>query len=99
MDSRTYLANSGEFGVIKKFNGFDILLVVLGGATLIKKSMKWKVGEFYACAMAGFPRILFGRERGNLFEALGCITMPIQKISRQMVIIFQWSANIEISAG
>ena len=31
-----------------------------------KKSMKWKVGLFYARRMAGFPRILFGRERGNL---------------------------------
>ena len=33
-----------------------------------KKAMKWKVGEFYARAraMAGFPRILFGRERGEI---------------------------------
>ena len=36
--------------------------------------MKRKVGEFYARAMAGFPRILFGRERGNLrYARLGLI--------------------------
>ena len=36
--------------------------------------MKWKVGEFYAHRMAGFPIILFGRERGNLrFARLGLI--------------------------
>ena len=36
--------------------------------------MKWKVGEFYARRMAGFPRILFGRERGNLrYARLGLI--------------------------
>ena len=36
--------------------------------------MKCKVGEFYARRMAGFPRILFGRERGNLrYAGLGLI--------------------------
>ena len=36
--------------------------------------MKWKVGEFYARAMAGLPRILFGHQRGNLRHAtLGLI--------------------------
>ena len=55
-----------QFGRVrrsKKFNGFDISLVVLGGSTLIKKTMKWKVGEFCARRIPGFPRILFGRER------------------------------------
>ena len=45
-----------QFGQVwssKKFNGFDILLVVLGG------SMKWKEGEFYGRAMAELPRIIF----------------------------------------
>ena len=36
--------------------------------------MKWKVGEFYARRIPGFPRILFGRERGNLrYARLGLI--------------------------
>ena len=36
--------------------------------------MKWKVWEFYARGMAEFPRILFGRERGNLrYARLGLI--------------------------
>ena len=36
--------------------------------------MKWKVGEFSARALAGLPRILFGRERGNLrYARLGLI--------------------------
>ena len=40
--------------------------------------MKWKVGELYARAMAGFPRILFGRERGNLrYARLGLIKWMI----------------------
>ena len=28
--------------------------------------MKWKVWEFFARGIVEFPRILFGRERGNL---------------------------------
>ena len=36
--------------------------------------MKWKVGEFYALVMAGFLRIIFWRERGNLrYTRLGLI--------------------------
>ena len=39
-----------------------------------KKSMKWKARELYARGMAEFPRILFGRERGNLrYARLGLI--------------------------
>ena len=40
----------------------------------LKKTMKWKVGEFCARRIPGFPRILFGRERGNLrYARLGLI--------------------------
>ena len=36
--------------------------------------MKWKVGELYARRVPGFPRILFGHERGNLrYATLGLI--------------------------
>ena len=36
--------------------------------------MKWKEQEFYARAMADLPRILFGRERGNVrYARLGLI--------------------------
>ena len=48
-----------QFGRVwssKIFNGFEIFLVVLGGSTLIKKTMKWKEQEFYARAMAELPR-------------------------------------------
>ena len=67
-----------QFGRVwrsKKFNGFDILLVVLGGSTLLKNLIyEMKVWEFYARGMAEFPRILFGRERGNLrYARLGLI--------------------------
>ena len=77
-----------QFGRVwrsKIFNGFEILLLVLGGSTLTKKSMKWKVQEFYARAVAELPRILrssygwithnsFGRERGNVrYARLGLI--------------------------
>ena len=59
-----------QFGRVwssKIFNGFEILLVVLGGS---KKSMKWKEQEFYARAMAELP----GRERGNVrYARLGLI--------------------------
>ena len=51
----------------KIFNGFEILLVVLGGSTL-----GWQ--ELYARAMAELPRILFGCERGNVrYSRLGLI--------------------------
>ena len=40
--------------------------------------MKWKEEEFYARDMAGLPRILYGRERGNLrFARLGLIKWPM----------------------
>ena len=45
-----------QFGRVwssKIFNGFDILLVVLG------ESMKWKEEEFYGRAMAELPRLIF----------------------------------------
>ena len=59
----------------KKPNGFDILLVVLVGS---KKTMKCQEEEFYACAMAGLTRILYGRERGNLrYARLGLIKWPM----------------------
>ena len=58
----------------KIFNGFEILHAVLGGSTLIKKTMKWKEQEFYAHAMAELHRILFGCERGNVrYSRLGLI--------------------------
>ena len=58
----------------KIFNGFEILLVVLGGSTLIKTTMKWKEQQFYAHNMAKLPRILFGCERGNVrYSRLGLI--------------------------
>ena len=60
-----------QFGRVwssKIFNGFKILLVVLGGS-------RWKKQEFYARAMAILPRILFGRKRGNVrYARLGLIT-------------------------
>ena len=62
----------------KILNGFDILLVVLGGSTLIKKTMKCQEEEFYARAMPGLPRIFYGRERGNLrYARLGLIKWPM----------------------
>ena len=73
MDSGTYQGNFGRFWSSKKFNGFDLLLVGLGGSTLIK-TIKWTEQEFYARARAKLPRILFRREKGNLGEAkLGLI--------------------------
>ena len=58
-----------QFGRVwrsKIFNGFEILLIVLGGSTLRQ--------EFYARAMAELPRVLFGRERGNVrYARLGLI--------------------------
>ena len=64
-----------QFWSRKIFNGFEILLVVLGGSTLIKKkTMKWKEQQFYARNMAELPRILFGCERGNVrYSRLGLI--------------------------
>ena len=53
-------------------NGFEILVVALGGSTL--KKMKLKEQEFYARAMAELPRILFGCERDNVrYARLGLI--------------------------
>ena len=40
--------------------------------------MKWKEEELYARAMAGLPRNLYGRERGNLrYARLGLIKWPM----------------------
>ena len=72
-DSRTYQGNLGEFegvknSMVRYFAGSS------GWLDTYKKSMKWKVWEFYARGMAEFPRILFGRERGNLtYARLGLI--------------------------
>ena len=59
IDYRTYQGNLGEFEGVK--NSMDSIFY-------------WKVRELFARRMAGFPRILFGRERGNLRSArLGLI--------------------------
>ena len=50
----------------KIFNKFKILLLVLGGSTLIKRTMKWKGHELNAGAIAKLPTSLFGREQGNI---------------------------------
>ena len=58
-----------QFGHVltaKNVNGGCILLVGLGGPTLIKKSIKWESGLFPCHGMAELPRILFGHERGKL---------------------------------
>ena len=58
-----------QFGQVlktKNFNRCGILLVGLGGPTLMKKTMKWESGVFPCHGMAELPRILFGHERGNL---------------------------------
>ena len=69
IDSRTYQCNLGEFEWIRYFAGSTGWLDETS-----KKPMKWKVGEFYARRIPGFPRILFGRERGNLrYARLGLI--------------------------
>ena len=58
-----------QFGHVlkaKNFNRCGILLVGLGGPTLLKKTMKWESGVFPCHGMAELPRILCGHERGNL---------------------------------
>ena len=58
-----------QFGQVlkaKNFNRCGILLVGLGGPTLMNKTMKWESGVFPCHGMAELPRILFGHERGNL---------------------------------
>ena len=60
------LTQSGQVFKAKTFNRFVILLVGLGGTTLMKKTMKWESGVFPCHGMAELPRILFGHERGNL---------------------------------
>ena len=57
-----------QFGQVlkaKNFNRCGILLVGLGGPTLMRKTMKWESGVFPCHGMAELPRILFGHERGN----------------------------------
>ena len=60
------LTQSGQVSKAKTFNRCVILLVGLGGPTLMKKTMKWESGVFPCHGMAELPRILFGYERGNL---------------------------------
>ena len=60
------LTQSGQVLKAKTFNRCVILLVGLGGPTLMKKTMKWESGVFPCHGMAELPRILFGHERGNL---------------------------------
>ena len=72
-----------------------------------KKSMKWKVGESYARAMAGFPRILFGRERDNLrYARLGLIKWlmcsPRKTLRGKLLIRYQgltlrFAVNVDFS--
>ena len=57
-----------QFGQVlkaKNFNRCGILLVGLGGPTLMRKTMKWESGVFPCHGMAELTRILFGHERGN----------------------------------
>ena len=45
----------------KIFNGFEILLIVLGGWVAgWVKTIKWKEQEFYARAMAELPEFISG---------------------------------------
>ena len=60
------LTQSGQVLKAKTFNGCVILLVGLGGPTLMKTTMKWESGVFPCHGMAELPRILFGHERGTL---------------------------------
>ena len=60
------LTQSGQVLKAKAFNRCVILLVGLGGPTLMKKTMKRESGVFPCHGMAELPRILFGHERGNL---------------------------------
>ena len=47
--------------------------------------MKRKVGKFYARPMAGFPRILFGRERANLrYVRLGLIKWLMYSLQKTL---------------
>ena len=57
------LTQSGQVLKAKAFNRGVILLVGLGGPTLMKKTMKWESGVFPCHGMAELPRILFGHER------------------------------------
>ena len=64
-DSRTYQGNLGEFEGVK-IQWIRYFASSTGWLDeTYKKSMKWKVWEFFARGMAEFHRILFGRERGN----------------------------------
>ena len=60
------LIQIGQVLKAKMFNRCCILLVGLGGPTLRKKSVKWESGDLPFHGMAELPRILFGREEGNL---------------------------------
>ena len=60
------LTQSGQVLKAKTFNRCGILLVGLGGPTLMKKTMKGESGVFPCHGMAELPRILLGHERGKL---------------------------------
>ena len=60
------LTQSGQVLKAKIYSRCVILLVGLGGPTLMKKTMKWESGVLPCHGMAELPRILFGHERGNL---------------------------------
>ena len=60
------LTQSGQVLKAKTLNPCVILLVGLGGPTLMKKTMKLESGVFPCHGMAELPRILFGHERGTL---------------------------------
>ena len=60
------LTQSGQVLKAKIFSRCVILLVGLGGPTLMKKTMKWESGVLPCHGMVQLPRILFGHERGNL---------------------------------
>ena len=53
---------------------FKILVVVLGGSTLIKNLWNKKTSTFYPHVMAELPKIVFGRKQGNVtYRRLGLI--------------------------
>ena len=78
------LTQSGQVLKAKTFNRCVILLVGLGGPTLMKKTMKWESGVFPCHGMAELPRILFGHERSNLrstrLALIECLKRGLRKL-------------------
>ena len=66
-----------QFGRVwrsKIFNGFKILLVVLGGSTLIKKTMKWKEQSSSLVLWLNYPEFFSVVNEENLrYARLGLI--------------------------